>query len=172
MTLEAVRTLDRAGTEGDPTLLFAFVGDEESGEPGSVVSAGARAFSALIASAAELRPDMAIYCAFAAGISGLSTENLSSSRSPIGQAPRPTDRSKVPGRRCVFDILIGNAALPDGRAGGGASGRDHHSGHSDRLRCRRPPKRQKRQMNYPAALVPVCFNLSVSTFFRSRREIA
>ena len=50
MTLEAVRTLDRAGIEVDPTLLFAFVGDEESGEPGSGVSAGARAFSALIAS--------------------------------------------------------------------------------------------------------------------------
>ena len=61
MTLEAVRTLDRAGIEVDPTLLFAFVGDEESGELGSGVSAGARAFSALIASEALPRPDMAIY---------------------------------------------------------------------------------------------------------------
>ncbi len=61
MTLEAVRTLDRAGIEVDPTLLFAFVGDEESGERGSGVSAGARAFSALIASEAVPRPDMAIY---------------------------------------------------------------------------------------------------------------
>ena len=61
MTLEAVRTLDRAGIEVDPTLLFAFVGDEESGEPGSGVSAGARAFSALIAKGAVPRPDMAIY---------------------------------------------------------------------------------------------------------------
>jgi acetylornithine deacetylase len=61
MTLEAVRTLDRAGIEVDPTLLFAFVGDEESGEPGSGVSAGARAFSALIASGGVPRPDMAIY---------------------------------------------------------------------------------------------------------------
>jgi acetylornithine deacetylase len=61
MTLAAVRTLDRAGIEVDPTLLFAFVGDEESGEPGSGVSAGARAFSALIASRAVPRPDMAIY---------------------------------------------------------------------------------------------------------------
>ena len=43
MTLEAVRTLERAGIEVDPTLVFAFVGDEESGEPGSGVSAGARA---------------------------------------------------------------------------------------------------------------------------------
>jgi acetylornithine deacetylase len=61
MTLEAVRTLDRAGIEVDPTLLFAFVGDEESGEPGSGVSAGARAFSALIANGAVPRPNMAIY---------------------------------------------------------------------------------------------------------------
>ena len=61
MTLEAVRTLGRAGIEVDPTLVFAFVGDEESGEPGSGVSAGARAFSALIASGAAPRPDMAIY---------------------------------------------------------------------------------------------------------------
>jgi acetylornithine deacetylase len=61
MTLEAVRTLDRAGLKIDPTLLLAFVGDEESGEPGSGVSAGARAFSVLIASGALPRPDMAIY---------------------------------------------------------------------------------------------------------------
>jgi acetylornithine deacetylase len=61
MTLEAVHTLDRAGIEVDPTLLFAFVGDEESGEPGSGVSSGARAFSTLIASGAVPRPDMAIY---------------------------------------------------------------------------------------------------------------
>jgi acetylornithine deacetylase len=61
MTLEAVRTLDRAGLEVIPTLLFAFVGDEESGEPGSGVSAGARAFSALLARGDLPRPDMAIY---------------------------------------------------------------------------------------------------------------
>jgi acetylornithine deacetylase len=61
MTLEAVRTLDRAGIGVDHTLLFAFVGDEESGERGSGVSAGARAFSALIASGAVPRPNMAIY---------------------------------------------------------------------------------------------------------------
>ena len=61
MTLEAVRTLDRAGIEIHPTLLLAFVGDEESGEPGSGVSAGVRAFGALIASGAVPRPEMAIY---------------------------------------------------------------------------------------------------------------
>ena len=61
MTLEAVRTLDRAGLEVVPTLLFAFVGDEESGEPGSGVSAGARALSGLIARGTLPRPNMAIY---------------------------------------------------------------------------------------------------------------
>ncbi|MGB3582228.1 MAG: M20/M25/M40 family metallo-hydrolase, partial [Roseiarcus sp.] len=61
MTLEAVRTLDRAGLEVVPTLLFAFVGDEESGEPGSGVSAGARALRGLIATGTLPRPNMAIY---------------------------------------------------------------------------------------------------------------
>lgn len=61
MTLEAVRTLDRAGIEVDPTLLFAFVGDEESGELGSGVSAGARVFRSLIANGTLPRPKMAIY---------------------------------------------------------------------------------------------------------------
>ena len=51
----------RAGIEVDPTLLFDFVGDEESGEPGTGVSAGARAFSALIAKGAVPRSNMAIY---------------------------------------------------------------------------------------------------------------
>lgn len=61
MTLEAVRTLDRAGLEVDPSLLFAFVGDEESGEPGSGISAGARAFGELISRGAVPEPNMAIY---------------------------------------------------------------------------------------------------------------
>jgi acetylornithine deacetylase len=60
-TLEAVRTLDRAGLALDPTVFFAFVGDEESGEPGNGVSAGARAFAGLIANGAVPKPDMAIY---------------------------------------------------------------------------------------------------------------
>ena len=60
-TLEAVRTLIRAGVAIDANLLFAFVGDEESGEPGSGVSGGARAFAALIASGELPKPDMAIY---------------------------------------------------------------------------------------------------------------
>ena len=60
-TLEAVRTLDRARISVDPSVLFAFVGDEESGEPGSGVSGGARALSALIANGELPKPDMAIY---------------------------------------------------------------------------------------------------------------
>jgi acetylornithine deacetylase len=61
MTLAAIRTLDRAGLEVDPTVLFAFVGDEESGEAGAGLSAGARAFGALIAEGVVPRPNMAIY---------------------------------------------------------------------------------------------------------------
>jgi len=60
-TIEAVRTLDRAGVPLDPTLLFAFVGDEESGEPGNGVSAGARAFADVIRGGETPKPDMAIY---------------------------------------------------------------------------------------------------------------
>jgi acetylornithine deacetylase len=59
--LEAVRTLDRAGLPLGPTMLLAFVGDEESGEPATGVSAGARAFARLIEEGSVPRPDMAIY---------------------------------------------------------------------------------------------------------------
>jgi acetylornithine deacetylase len=59
--LSAVRTLDRAGVALDPTVLFAFVGDEESGEEGSGVSAGARALAAMIAKSELPKPDFAIY---------------------------------------------------------------------------------------------------------------
>lgn len=60
-SLEAVRTLDRAGFPLDQTLLFAFVGDEESGEAGTGVSAGARAFADVLRSGEAPKPDMAIY---------------------------------------------------------------------------------------------------------------
>ena len=60
-TLEAVRTLDRAGIPLDSTLLFAFVGDEESGEPDMGVSAGVRSLCTFIANGDLPRPDMAIY---------------------------------------------------------------------------------------------------------------
>ncbi|MBV9290435.1 MAG: M20/M25/M40 family metallo-hydrolase [Hyphomicrobiales bacterium] len=59
--LEAVRTLDRAGAPLDPNVMFAFVGDEESGEAGSGVSAGACAFAGLIAEGEVPKPDIAIY---------------------------------------------------------------------------------------------------------------
>jgi len=60
-TLSAVRTLDRAKIAIDPTLLFAFVGDEESGEKGSGVSAGARALADRIVTGRLPKPDFAIY---------------------------------------------------------------------------------------------------------------
>ncbi|HZU91154.1 MAG TPA: M20/M25/M40 family metallo-hydrolase [Stellaceae bacterium] len=59
--LSAVRILDRAGLPLEPTVLFAFVGDEESGEPGSGVSAGARALADRIGKGELPRPDFAIY---------------------------------------------------------------------------------------------------------------
>jgi acetylornithine deacetylase len=60
-TIEAVRLLDRAGVPLAGPVTFAFVGDEESGEPGSGVSAGMRAFASRIASGAIAKPDFAIY---------------------------------------------------------------------------------------------------------------
>lgn len=59
--LSAIRTLDLAGIALDPTVLFAFVGDEESGEAGSGVSAGARALTERIAKGELPKPDFAIY---------------------------------------------------------------------------------------------------------------
>ncbi|MBV9703308.1 MAG: M20 family metallopeptidase, partial [Methylobacteriaceae bacterium] len=46
--IEAVRTLDRAGIALAGDVGFGFVGDEESGEPGSGVSAGMKDFARLI----------------------------------------------------------------------------------------------------------------------------
>ena len=57
-TIEAVRTLDRAGIPVDPTLLFACVGDEESGEPGTGIRAGARAFADVIRGAEARHGDL------------------------------------------------------------------------------------------------------------------
>ncbi|MER8578481.1 M20/M25/M40 family metallo-hydrolase [Mesorhizobium sp. M1423] len=59
--LSAVRLLDRAGIPIDPTITFAFVGDEESGETGSGISAGVRAFAELLNTGEVERPDFAIY---------------------------------------------------------------------------------------------------------------
>ncbi|RTM05696.1 MAG: M20 family peptidase [Hyphomicrobiales bacterium] len=59
--ISALATLNAAGTvlKGDVTL--AFVGDEESGEPGSGISAGMRALVAAIKSGEVDLPDFAIY---------------------------------------------------------------------------------------------------------------
>jgi acetylornithine deacetylase len=60
-TIAAARLLKQAGLPLAGEILYAFVGDEESGEPGSGVSAGMKALVADIASGAAPRPDLAIY---------------------------------------------------------------------------------------------------------------
>ena len=59
--IEAVRLLDRARVPLAGPVTFAFVGDEESGEPGSGISAGMRAFARTIADGETPKPDFAIY---------------------------------------------------------------------------------------------------------------
>ena len=59
--LSAVRLLDRAGVPLRPNVMFAFVGDEESGEPGSGVSAGARRLAQEMSAGRLTRPDFAVY---------------------------------------------------------------------------------------------------------------
>lgn len=60
-TLAAARLLRAAGLKPAADLLFAFIGDEESGEPGSGISAGVKALVADIEAGAVPRPDFAIY---------------------------------------------------------------------------------------------------------------
>jgi acetylornithine deacetylase len=60
-TLSAARLLREAGLPLSGEILFAFVGDEESGEPGSGISAGMKALVADIAAGSAPRPDMAVY---------------------------------------------------------------------------------------------------------------
>jgi acetylornithine deacetylase len=59
--IEALRALDRAGVKLAGDVVVAFVGDEESGEPGTGVSAGMKALVPVIASRGLPRPDFAIY---------------------------------------------------------------------------------------------------------------
>lgn len=59
--IEALRMLDAAGERLAGDVVLAFVGDEESGEPGMGVSAGMKAFAARLASGEVPRPEMAIY---------------------------------------------------------------------------------------------------------------
>ena len=60
-SLAALDLLDRAGLRLAGSLSFAFVGDEESGEPGTGVSAGARHWSKAVAEGRLPRPDLAVY---------------------------------------------------------------------------------------------------------------
>ncbi|MBV8473794.1 MAG: M20/M25/M40 family metallo-hydrolase [Hyphomicrobiales bacterium] len=60
-TICAARLLQRAGLPLSGEILFAFIGDEESGEPDSGVSAGMKRLVADIAAGATPRPDFAIY---------------------------------------------------------------------------------------------------------------
>lgn len=60
-TISAARVLAAAGIAPAADIQFAFIGDEESGEPGTGVSAGIKAFIAEIEAGAVRRPDFAIY---------------------------------------------------------------------------------------------------------------
>ncbi|MDA4844480.1 M20 family metallopeptidase [Hoeflea poritis] len=59
--LAAVQLLDRAGVELKGDVAFAFVGDEESGEPGTGVSAGIKDYTQRVLSGEIEKPDFAIY---------------------------------------------------------------------------------------------------------------
>lgn len=60
-TLAAARLLAAAGLKPRSDILFAFIGDEESGEPGTGVSLGIKALVAEIEAGAVPRPDFAVY---------------------------------------------------------------------------------------------------------------
>ncbi len=59
--LAALEVLDRAGVRLRGSLSFAFVGDEESGEPGTGVSAGMRHWAGAVVAGRLARPDVAVY---------------------------------------------------------------------------------------------------------------
>ncbi len=59
--IEALRVLDDAGAALAGDVILAFIGDEESGEPGTGTSAGMKALMPMIDSGAIPRPDFAIY---------------------------------------------------------------------------------------------------------------
>ena len=60
-TLMAARLVREAGLSLPHEILFAFIGDEESGEPNSGVSAGMKALAQDLRFGALARPDIAIY---------------------------------------------------------------------------------------------------------------
>ena len=60
-SLAALDLLDRAGIRLAGSVSFAFVGDEESGEPGSGTSAGVRHWVRTVQAGRLPRPDLAVY---------------------------------------------------------------------------------------------------------------
>lgn len=60
-SLSALSLLDRAGVRLKGDVAYAFVGDEESGQPGTGVSAGVADYVGRIANGTIVRPDFTIY---------------------------------------------------------------------------------------------------------------
>lgn len=60
-SLAALELLDRSGLKLSGDVAYAFVGDEESGEPGSGTSAGAKDFTRRVLAGDIARPDFAVY---------------------------------------------------------------------------------------------------------------
>ncbi|MEM9107717.1 MAG: M20/M25/M40 family metallo-hydrolase, partial [Pseudomonadota bacterium] len=60
-SLAALQLLDAAGLQLKGDVAFAFVGDEESGEPGTGVSAGIKDYTSRVLAGEIERPDFAIY---------------------------------------------------------------------------------------------------------------
>ena len=60
-SLASIRLLELAGFQLGGSVSFAFVGDEESGEPGTGRSAGAKKLAGLVESGEIPKPDFAIY---------------------------------------------------------------------------------------------------------------
>ncbi|MEZ5913520.1 MAG: M20/M25/M40 family metallo-hydrolase [Paracoccaceae bacterium] len=60
-SLAALDLLDRAGIGLAGSVSYAFVGDEESGEPGTGISAGARHWVNSVIRGDQPRPDLAVY---------------------------------------------------------------------------------------------------------------
>lgn len=60
-SLAALTLLDKAGVRLKGDVAFAFVGDEESGQPGTGVSAGIKDYTASIEAGAVAKPDFTVY---------------------------------------------------------------------------------------------------------------
>lgn len=60
-SLAALSLLDKAGIKLKGDVAFAFVGDEESGQPGTGVSAGIKDYTASIETGAVAKPDFTVY---------------------------------------------------------------------------------------------------------------